>query len=643
MNEVINYEVAWVPDDGWIENSNVYKQMEEYGFKDYEEFLERSFYDYEWFWSATFKDLGFLWFERYSKVLDLSGGKPWPKWFVGGKLNWTYNALDKNPNDKVALVWEGEDGEVRKYTYGELLTEVNKLCNVLRDLGVKEGDSVGIYLPFIPEVAISLLAISRIGATVIPLFSGFGPQPIIVRLKDADAKVVITTDISLRKGSKFPMLQTLRETYKEIPTLEHVLVLRRDKSELMGFEKDYSELLERASPRFKAPAFDSDHRFMIIYTSGTTGKPKGAVHVHGGFMIKAAQDMFHLFDIKPNDTITWITDIGWMMGPWLIGGGLINGATVFMFEGIPSYPTPDRLWKMVERHNITILGITPTLIRSLMKEGDEWVDKYNMENLRMVGSTGEPWDPKSWWWTYEKVLKGKKPIINYSGGTEISGGILGCVVVKPIKPTSFNTPAPGVHAVALDEDGKEVIGEVALLGVKNVNPGMTRGFWRDEERYLNTYWSKWKDIWFHGDLVYVDGDGFWYILGRADDTLKIAGKRVGPSELEALANEHPAVVESAAIGVPDDIKGQVAVIFAVLKEGVSDTERVKKEIMENIVNKMGKALAPKDIIFVSGLPKTRNAKVMRRLIRAAYLGEPLGDTSALVNPEVLDEIRQKGK
>ncbi len=627
----------WIPNDEWIEKSNLYRQMKKLGMRDYEEFLQRSFYDYEWFWSSFFEEVSFVWFEKYSKVLDTSEGKPWPKWFVDGKLNWTYSALDKNPPDKVALIWEGEDGEVRIYTYGKLLEEVNKLSNVLKDLGIEKKDSVGIFLPFIPETAISLLAISRIGAIAVPLFSGFGPSPIIARLRDAEAKTVITADFSMRKGEKINMLGVLRETYSEIPTLRKVIVLRRYKTELWGIEEDYYDLLGKASAGFDVPSLDPEHPFMIIYTSGTTGKPKGALHVHGGFMIKAAQDMFHLFDIKESDVITWMTDIGWMMGPWLIGGALINSSTLFMFEGIPNYPKPSRLWEMVERHGITILGITPTLIRSIM--ADESVKNYSLENLRMVGSTGEPWDPKSWLWTFENVLKGKKPIINYSGGTEISGGILGCVVIKPIKPTSFNTPVPGVHAVALNDEGKEVVGEVALLGVKNLNPGMTRGFWKDKERYLETYWSKWEGVWYHGDLVLVDNEGFWYILGRADDTIKVAGKRIGPSEIEALANKHPNVLESAAIGIPDEVKGQSIVLFVVLKEEVEDREKVRREIGEMFVKEMGKAFVPKDVIFVSSLPKTRNAKIMRRLIRNAYLGEPLGDTSALLNPEALEEIK----
>ena len=642
--KVINFPVEWKPTDEWIENSNIYHQMKKYGIDSYEEFLKRSFSDPDWFWRAYYEDTGFYWHEPYKRTVDLSRGKPWAKWWVGGKLNWTYNALDRHPQDKVALIWEGEDGEVRVYTYGELKREVNRLANALRQIGIGEGDAVGIYLPFIPETAISLLAISRIGAVMVPLFSGFGPEPIRIRLSDAGAKVVITTDYAQRKGNRIPMLNTLRQTYKDIPSLERVIVLRRDRNtSLMCNELDYEEFVKCESDHLEAKAYDPDHLFMVIYTSGTTGKPKGAKHVHGGFMIKGAQDMYHLFDIKPDDVITWVTDIGWMMGPWLIGGGLVSGATVFMYEGLPSYPKPDRLWEMVERHGITILGITPTLIRALMKEGDEWVKKYPMERLRMVGSTGEPWDPKSWYWTYNNVLKGKKPIINYSGGTEISGGILGCVVVRPIKPTSFNTPVPGVEAIAVDEEGKPVKGEIGYLAIANVNPGMTRSFWKDDDRYVRTYWSRWEGLWYHGDLVYIDEDDFWYILGRADDTLKIAGKRVGPSELEALANEHPAVVESAAIGIPDEVKGQVAVLFVVLKEGYSPSDDIKREIMENVVRKMGKALAPKDVVFVSGLPKTRNAKVMRRLIRAAYLGEDLGDTSALVNPEVLEEIREKGR
>ncbi|MCS7064941.1 MAG: AMP-binding protein, partial [Fimbriimonadales bacterium] len=403
-------------------------------------------------------------------------------------------------------------------------------------------------------------------------------------------------------------------------------------------EVRYTDLLQPGD--YEAPAFDSDQPCMMIYTSGTTGKPKAAFHVHAGFPVKAAQDMYHLFDLKPSDTISWLTDIGWMMGPWLIMGGLILGATVFMYDGSPDHPAPDRLWEMVERHGITVLGLTPTLIRALMREGDEYADRHPMPSLRLLGSTGEPWNPEPWLWTFEHVGKRRAPIINYSGGTEISGGILGCVVLRPLKPCSFNTVVPGVDAAVFNEQGEPVRGEVGYLVVRNVNPGMTRGFWRDPERYLQTYWSHWEGIWDHGDLCLIDADGYWYILGRADDTLKIAGKRVGPAEIESVLVEHPAVVEAGVNGVPDEIKGQAAVAFVVLKPGYAWSDALAQELLQLVAQRMGKPLMPKAVHAVPELPKTRNAKIMRRVLRAAYLGEPTGDLSALENPRSVDAIQQ---
>lgn len=641
----LNLPIAWRPDDAVVEQANITAQMRKYRIPNYEAFLQKSIDAPDWFWRAFFEDIGFHWHTPYQQTVDLSGGKPFAKWFVGGKLNWTYNALERHVlsgrGDALALVWEGEEGTMRRYTYAELLREVNALARGLLKWGVQPGDRVGLFLPLIPETAIALLAISRIGAIALPLFSGFGVEPIVTRMQDAEARWLFIADGFPRRGKLTPAKETAYAALRELPFVQRVFTVERTQRDVRfdpALEVRYTDLLDYG--KYEAPAFDSETPCMMIYTSGTTGKPKAAFHAHAGFPIKAAQDMYHLFDLKPSDTISWLTDIGWMMGPWLIMGGLIMGATVFMYDGAPDYPAPDRVWEMVERHNISVLGITPTLIRALMRESSDYADRHAMPSLRLIGSTGEPWNPEPWLWTLQHVGKHRAPIINYSGGTEISGGILGCTVLRPLKPCSFNTVAPGVDAVVLNEQGEPVRGEVGLLCVRNVNPGMTRGFWRDPERYLETYWSRFENLWYHGDLSLIDADGFWYILGRADDTLKIAGKRVGPAEIESVLVEHPSVSEAGVIGVPDEIKGQEAIAFVVLKPGTVWSDALAQELLNLVAERMGKPLKPKAVYAVPDLPKTRNAKIMRRVIRAAYLGEPTGDLSALENPQSIEAIAQ---
>lgn len=636
--------IAWRPDEGVIAQANITAQMRRYQIPSYEAFLQRSVEDPDWFWKAFFNDIGFYWHTPYERTVDLSEGKSFAKWFVGGQLNWTYNALERHVQagrgEALALRWEGEEGATRTYTYAQLLGEVNALAQGLQALGVQQGDRVGLFLPFIPETAIALLAVSRIGAIALPLFSGFGPEPILSRMQDAEAEWLFIADGFPRRGKVAPMKETALTALEALPQVKRVIVVERAGRAMRldpAREVRYADLLQAGE--FVAPALDSETPCMMIYTSGTTGKPKAALHVHAGFPIKAAQDMYHLFDLKPSDTISWLTDIGWMMGPWLIMGGLILGATVFMYDGSPDYPAPDRVWDMVERHGVTVLGITPTLIRALMRESAEYADRHPMPTLRLLGSTGEPWNPEPWLWTLAHVGKNRAPIINYSGGTEISGGILGCTVLRPLKPCSFNTVAPGVDADVLNEQGEPVRGEIGLLVVRNLNPGMTRGFWRDRERYLETYWSRFENLWYHGDLSLIDAEGFWYILGRADDTLKIAGKRVGPAEIESVLVEHPDVVEAGVVGVPDELKGQAAVAFVVLRPGVEFTESLAEALRNLVAERMGKPLMPKAVYAVPELPKTRNAKIMRRVVRAAYLGEPTGDLSALENPHSVEAIR----
>jgi acetyl-CoA synthetase len=379
---------------------------------------------------------------------------------------------------------------------------------------------------------------------------------------------------------------------------------------------------------------------MIIYTSGTTGQPKGALHTHCGFPIKSAQDMAHCLDVRSSDCVYWVTDMGWMMGPWLVYGATLLGATMLLYDGAPDHPAPDRLWGLIERHKVSVLGISPTLVRSLMQHGEAPLRRHDISSLRVLGSTGEPWNPDPWNWFFRNVGGGRLPIINYSGGTEISGGILGGNLLLPLKPTAFSAPVPGMAADVVNERGESVRGEVGELVVRRPWIGMTRGFWKDPQRYLETYWSRFPGMWTHGDWAAVDADGLWYILGRSDDTIKVAGKRIGPAEVESVLVGHDAVLEAACVGVPDALKGQEIVCFCVLRPGRTADEFLCQQLRERVAQSLGKPLKPREVLFVRDLPKTRNAKLMRRVVRAALLGEPTGDLSSLENPASVEEIQR---
>jgi acetyl-CoA synthetase len=387
---------------------------------------------------------------------------------------------------------------------------------------------------------------------------------------------------------------------------------------------------------------DPETPYMLIYTSGTTGRPKAAVHAHGGFPIKGAQDLAHTFDLRPGDGLFWFTDLGWMMGPWAISGALLLGARLVMYEGAPDFPAPDRLWAVAARHRVSHLGLSPTVVRALIPHGSDPVRSHDLSGLRVLGSTGEPWDPDSWWWYFREVGGGRCPVVNYSGGTEVSGGIVGCNLLAPIRPASFNGPCVGTAADVVDAAGRSVRGEVGELVVRRPQPGQTRGFWNDPERYVETYWRRFPGTWVHGDWAIVDDDGYWYIRGRSDDTLKVAGKRVGPAEVEAAATAHPSVVEAAAIGVPHDVKGEAIVVVVTLRGGEADGDDLRAAIGRRVVEDLGKTLRPEAVVAVPALPKTRSGKIMRRVVRAAFLGLDPGDLSALDDPTTIEAIRAAG-
>ncbi|GGE08255.1 AMP-dependent synthetase [Marinithermofilum abyssi] len=639
-------KAAWFPSEEQIQNMRLFQLMKAHGLKDYDAFYERSVTDIAWFWDAVVRDMGIRWSRPYEQVWDNSKGNAWPRWFAGGKMNVSVNALDRWVEDRqsrhrLALVWEGDDGTVVKYTYRELLQAVSRCARGLRELGVQAGDRIAIYLPMIPENVIAILAAARIGAIFTPCFSGYGAEAVATRLRDCEAKVLITADGFLRRGRMVRMKEEADRAVDLSPSVEKVVVVPRLKRELTYTERDMS-WDEMTAPSSFCPALDTDgeNPFMIIYTSGTTGKPKGTVHCHAGFPIKSAFDAGYMMDLGPGDVMFWVTDMGWMMGPWMVFGTLLSGSTMVLFEGTPDYPEPDRLWKMVETHGVSHLGISPTVIRALMKYGEEWTKRHDLSSLRVFGSTGEPWNPEPWQWLFEKVGKKQVPIFNYSGGTETSGGILSSNLMKPIAPCSFNGPMPGMAAEVVDDQNRPVRGEVGELVLRKPWVGMTRGFWRDPERYEKTYWSRWADTWVHGDWVEVDEEGFWFITGRSDDTLKIAGKRLGPAEVESILVDHPAVLEAATIGVPDPTKGETAVCFVSLQPNTAGDEELRKELIAMVEVRLGKALKPKQIHFVEELPKTRNGKILRRAIKAAYTGNDAGDLSSLENPQAVEAIRK---
>jgi len=639
-------EIAWRPTPQHIEQSRLKQFMTRHGIATLDDLMRRSTSDLDWFWNAVLQDLGIEFYEPYPKILDTSRGIQWARWCVGGKMNIVHNCLDKwigTPvENHTAIRWEGEDGATQILTYGELYREVNRLANALRALGLNKGDVVGLYMPMVPEIAVGLFAIVKIGAIVLPLFSGYGSDALGTRLADAEAKAILTCDGFYRRGQIVGMKATADAAIAKVPSLRQTIVLQHVGVGIPwtpGRDLWWHDITAGRSADAMTMRTDAEDPLMIIYTSGTTGKPKGALHSHCGFPVKAAQDMAHGLDLKENDTLYWVTDMGWMMGPWEVFGATLLGATILFYDGALDYPAPDRLWSLVDHHGVTILGVSPTLVRTLMRHGDEWLKGHELSALRILGSTGEPWNPDPWRWFFEKIGKKRLPIINYSGGTEISGGIVMGNLLTPIKPCSFSGPVPGMAADVVDDDGRSVRNRVGELVIRQPWIGMTRGFWKDSQRYEQTYWSRFPNVWVHGDWAAIDDDGLWYILGRSDDTIKVAGKRVGPAEIESVLVAHPAVSEAAAIGVPDPVRGEAISCFCVLKPGHQASASLAEELKEKVALFLGKPLRPNGVKFVADLPKTRNAKVMRRVIRATYLGLDSGDLSALENPQAVDDIR----
>lgn len=666
MNETNILEdqpIAWQPSDEVIKRAQLTKFMKQTGAGDWDELYSKSIKDVEGFTAGVLKFLDIKFDPPFEKLLDTSEGIEWSKWCSGGGLNITTTCLDRwmgtEIEDQPAIIWEGEDGESEATTYRELLSFVELYAAGLRGYGFGKGDAIGIFLPMIPQTVYALLAINRIGAIAVPVFSGYGVEAIASRMRAVGAKALFACSSFPKRGKSIDSLSTALKVVDNCPTIQKLILINllyptltevKDAEFPICHEEALmsvgAENKRRHPTRGMPETTDANDPLIILYSSGTTGRPKGIAHVHCGFPIKAAQDMAFGTDVGRGTRIAWVTDIGWMMGPWLIYGALINGATMVLYDGSPDYPAPDRMWDFAARHKVEILGVSPTLIRVLSTLGDDLPKKHDLSSLRAFASTGEPWNPAPWYWLFEKVGNGKLPIINYSGGTEISGGILMGNPLLPQKPGSFPAPCPGIAADILDEEGNSsAAGEVGELAIRKPWIGMARGFWEENERYLETYWSRFEKIWVHGDFALKDKDNHWYILGRSDDTLNVAGKRVGPAEIESLLVADSRVAEAAVIGVPHEIKGTAMVAFCVLAGSkgslpASSADTLETELKSIVARDMGKPLTPSRVHFVTALPKTRNAKVMRRVIRSAYIGEDAGDLSALENPKTVEEIKQ---
>jgi acetyl-CoA synthetase len=618
-------DFCWTPPERFVETANVTRLMRALGCASYAELHRISINEPDRFWPTLIDDLALEFSTPWERVLDDSRGPEWAEWFVGGKVNIASNCVHKWADTELAgaeaAVWLGEDGSRGSLTWTELSREVKQLAEALVELGVEAGDRVAIFLPMSPAVAVASHACAQIGAVQMPIFSGFAAPAIAARLEDAEPKVVIAADWSLRRGKRVPMGEILAEANTAgAPVIEW----NRER-------RAWPEAVTKQPGELEALQVDSEHPYLLAYTSGTTGRPKGALLVHGGFLVSIAREAAYQLNVNRGDRAFFATDMGWIMGPWTVVGSGALGATVIYMEGAPDWPD-DRLWRIVEEERVTMLGLSPTLVRALIPKGDPTAD---LSSLQTFCTTGEPWNRDPYLWLFEAVGKSRVPIVNISGGTEVGACFLTTVLVEPIKPVAVGFPALGEDMDVVDAEGRSIRGEVGELVCRRPWPGMTRGVWRDPERYLETYWRRFPGVWTHGDWASVDEDGYWFLHGRSDDTLNIAGKRIGPAELESAAIGSGIVAEAAAVGIPHAVKGEVAWLFCVARpDEETDTDRVTAAV----TGELGKAFKPDRIVWVGALPKTRSAKIVRRAVRAKALGLDPGDLSSLENPESLEEI-----
>ncbi|MCE4615441.1 MAG: AMP-binding protein [Aeropyrum sp.] len=644
----------WHPPRELVENSNVYKLMESLGFKTYGDLVKWSNDDVKEFWARLPDWLGVEWFREFREVADTSRGPEWTSWYRGGLFNAAYNVVDRivkmGLGSREAFTWIGEDGEVRRYTYMQLKDEVDRLAKLFKeDYNVRLGEVVAIYAPMMPESIAAMLAAMKVGAVATPIFSGFAPPAVAERLELSEARVMVTVDGYYRRGRKIPLKAQADEAIKLAgDKVEKVLVVRRLGID-MPWREDRDELYDKAlsgkAGGVEPEELDPEHPALLLFTSGTTGKPKGAVISHAGALLQPAKEHYFNMDIKPgwegySDKLWWITDIGWMMGPWQVMGSQFLGASHLMIEGAIEYPERGRVWKTIQEYRVTHFGFAATVARLLKKVAGDLVEEYDLSSIRAFGNTGEPIDHSTWLWVMETVGGWERPLINLSGGTEVFGCILLPSPAVPLKPTTLWGPALGVDADVYDDSGNPVRREPGYLVVKKPFPSMTRGLWKDPERYIKTYWSRFPGVWYHGDYALVDEEGFWYILGRADDVIKVAGKRIGSAEVESAITSIPGIAEAACVGIPHQVKGEVIACFVVPKGKVEDEDQLRRIVRDTVAEKLGKPFSPEYVEIVTELPKTRSGKITRRVIRDLARGVEPKELSVLENPEAVELIRE---
>ncbi len=604
---------------------------------EYENLYQESLKDPQAFWAARADEL--VWFKKWDKVLDDSN-PPYYKWFVGGKTNIVYNALDRHVKtwrkNKLALIWEGEPGDVRTFSYFALHREVCKFANVLRSMGVKKGDIVTIYLPRIPEQVMAMLACAKIGAIHSVVYGGFSVEALAERIQDAESRVLITADGGWMRGKVVALKNIADEAIARQATIEVCIVVKHTGQNIYmepGRDYWYHDLmaLPISTPMCYTEEMDAEDPLFILYTSGTTGRPKGIVHTHGGYMVHTYTTLKYVFDIKDEDRWWCSADPGWITGhSYIVYGPLLTGATSFMYEGAPNHPYPNRWWQMVEKYGISILYTAPTAIRGLMRYGDAWAKRHDLSSLRLLGSVGEPINPEAWKWYYSVIGKERCPIMDTWWQTETGGFMITPLPITPLKPGSATRPFFGVDVDVVTEEGTPAApGEEGYLVIKNPWPGMVRTIYKDPERLKTQYWSKFKDMYQTGDSARKDKDGYLWIIGRMDDVIKVSGYRLGTAEVESALVSHPAVAEAAAIGLPHDLKGNAIHAYVILRQGVEKSDKLKEELRNHVAHEMGPIAKPEDITFVDTLPKTRSGKIMRRLLRARAMGMPEGDVSTL--------------
>ncbi len=628
--------------------------MRKHGIADYIRLVQKSNENIEWYWNAVNEDLNLEWFKKYDQIFDSSNGIPWTRWFINGKCNIMSNVIDrhaKNQPDKIAYIFENEKGDIRKISYRQLAYEVNLVACSLLDAGIKKGDVIAVYLPMVPEAFFSIFACSKIGAVHTTIFSGYGSKALHLRLKSSNAKMLITSYKMYRRSCIINLKSQWLPAARDTNISKIIVVGEEEGKEDAGQDLfnnkiiSYKEFVANAKSNRKqcnTEIMNSEDPLFILYTSGTTGVPKGTIQVHGGFTLVAAQQTSFLIDMKPNDILFWYADIGWITGQtWVVYGSPLIGGTALIYEGVLDYPKPDTWCNLIDKHKVTIFGTSPTAIRIFIKSNLS-ISNYDFQSLRILTVTGEPINKNAWIWYFENVGKKRCPIINLSGGTEIGGAIVSALPVMSLKPCTVGCPIPGFDADVFDDEGKHT--NKGYLVIKKPWPSMTRGILNDGSRFIETYWSKYKDVWYHGDLVFVDCDGLWYMQGRTDDVIKVAGHRIGSAEIEAAITSHPAVAEAVAIGMPDEVKGETIAVYAILNNkslvwNVANSDIIRNEIIKKVEDSVGKFACPTLVKFVNDLPKTRTGKLLRRLIRAKMSNSTeQEDLTTIENPTSLNDI-----